>query len=966
MQFEKQDYQERCVGNIIRVLTDCDARNNDFGNLDLGKLDAAIDKLWQRENYTRFKKAKGRRRLDVLMETGTGKTFAYLKTIFEIEKTFGGKKFIIAVPRTAIKLGVIQNIRLTRDYFFNEYGKHLKYIDYPKDGLSKINHDFLRTEDLVVLITTHSAFNSEKNKINRTTETLFESGSVWQGIQAKEPIVIIDEPHLMKGAETQKGLDQLERSLQIRFGATFPNDKKDEAHHLSNVVYGLDSISAFRKYLVKGITVHTLIGGAEQGGLKISFTESRRKAFMTVYDINQVVHRKRIRLGEDIGTVTGLAEYKNVKAAKITQDKVYLDNRKVLEVGKGNYQLGEEETRRMVRATIEKHFAKEARLFQRGVKALSLFFIPNIADFRASEHNPKPRIKTVFEAEYRRQRAEILERITDRDYRQYLAGDFDDAGNLRVHQGYFSGDKVNTKDKKAGLNKDDVGVDMILNQKEKLLSFETPLRFIFSVWALQEGWDNPNVFTLCKLADTGKDTSRRQQVGRGLRIAVNQQGVRQTYAKLDEKEADFYDVNTLDVVVSGKEKEFIGSIQEEIQAASFSLVGDTITLDVLKGLELTDIESAFMITTLTTHGIIDQEGCVLSSVYEFLKSNREQIAIPDLTDERYREILRIFTDNRGLIKDGNQKTKQVKIRPNQWRKFKELWETINKKSKIAYRDIAEEAIIDEVAKRFDQENIVAETVKTVTRKYNAQEDRIETVEATKTGEVDFFRKQKFADFLESFVKREKFGFGFTVKLLNRLDTEKIKRNPKQAKERLLSILKDTIHGMILSRVSYEFSQTAIYPNGLQDEQGNSLAKIKGTLLGRDFDDSATPDHLLYDTVCFDSQIEKSIQQDDPAAVNGDTVTVFAKLPKISIPTPYKTYNPDFAYLIERQSGKKLFLVVEAKGYESESDIPQEEKRKIGYAEKFFQALQNELPDVKICYRKRTLADDLINILGEMK
>ena len=947
MLFEQQQYQTNCVEHIMQVLAACDVRNNNFDNLP-----RAIDTLWEAQKYRQFSKNDAKKRLDILMETGTGKTFTYLKTIFELHKQFGKKKFIIVVPRTAIKLGVIQNIKLTQAYFFQEYGRHLKFIDYPKDGLGKVQHDFLKTDDLIILITTNSAFNSNKNKINQITETLFENGSAWESIKAQKPIIIIDEPHLLKGVETQKGLDKLDNCLQIRFGATFPTDKKDAAHHLSNVVYSLDSISAFRENLVKGITVHTLISAVEQGSLKLSFTERKQKAYMVVYDINSVVERKRIRIGEDIGAKTGLKNYKNVRAVKILKDKVLLTNRETLEVSKGAYFLGDEETTQMIKTTIAKHFAKEEALFKKGIKTLSLFFIPNIADFRGDN----PRIKTIFEELYKAKRQEILQQTDNQAYKNYLQKDIDEAGQLQVHQGYFSGDK-GTKDKKEA-----DGVNLILNEKEKLLSFGTPLRFIFSVWALQEGWDNPNIFTICKLADTNKDTSRRQQVGRGLRIAVNQQGQRLTYKKLHEKQSDFEAINTLDMIVSGKEKEFIQQIQQEIQAASYSVVGDTLTLEVLKEKGLDDVETSLLFNTLFQHKIIDTENRIKSSVRNFLKNNRAKILIPNLTDDRYEQILNIFTDNRNLIKDGNRKTKKIKIKKEQWQSFKALWETINRKSKIVYKDIREDEIIDCIAQNFNRENIKPLIIKRISQKYDTQADKIITVEETQAGEVHFFKTKRFDDFINFFVKKEKLPFTFMVKLLNKIDTQKITNNPKQAQQRLLEILQATIHGSILTCVDYEFLETAIYPNELQNEQGHPKTQIPYTLLGKDFI-AETQNHLLYDTICFDSELEKEIQTTDPQRVNQDSVTVFAKLPKISIPTPYKTYNPDFAYLIEKQNGRQLFLVVEAKGYPNESAIPPEEQQKINYAKRFFKALQKQLPNTEIVYKTRINSQSLTNILN---
>ena len=983
MLFEKQDYQENCVANIVAILEECDVRNNDFSNLD-----KAVKNLWQKEKYTQFTQ-KNKNRIDVLMETGTGKTFTYLKTIFEINKNFDKKKFIIVVPRTAIKLGVIQNIKLTRDYFYREYKKYLKYIDYPKDGLSKIIQDFFKSDDLSILITTNSAFNSDKNRINqpnenitrnitRQQEKLFEIPSVWKDIKERNPIIIIDEPHLLKGKETQRGLEKLKDSLQIRFGATFPTDQKNQEHHLSNVVYNLDSISAFRKFLVKGITVHTLISDEEQGALKIISIESKQKKFTVVYDINKEIFTQTIRLGEDIGAKTGFKKYTGVKPTKINKEEIFLNNGETLQLAKsGNYQLGDQEIKAMVKTTIAKHFLKEQQLFQKGIKTLSLFFIPNIKDFRQDENNQQPKIKKFFEKEYLKQRQEILKnKKIDTEYKQYLEKDINEEGKLLVHQGYFSGDKVSTKDKNAGLNKDDLGVNIILNEKEKLLSFKTPLRFIFSVWALQEGWDNPNIFTICKLASTNKETSRRQQVGRGLRIAVDQNGNRFTYKKLAENENKFYQVNNLDVIVSHREKEFIKQIQHEIQNASYSLVGSVVTLDTLKSLEMSDDEAATVFNTLRRKKIINEKGNILFSIYNFLKDNRKELDITcefngmvKITDEQYEKILRIFQDNRNILKDGNKKTKHVTIRSNKWIEFKELWETINKKSKIVYKNIEEEKIIKSISETFNKENIAPIEVKLLTQKYDAQNDNIENKEESKIGNVNFFTIKKLEDFIDHFVKKEKFSFSFMVKLLNQIDRQKIKNNPEQAKKRLIEILKETIHGTILSSIEscidYQFLETTIYPNELQDTDTTEKTEIPYTLLGKNFTEDS-PEHNLYDTICYDSKIEKEIQENDPSKINDNKITVFAKLPKISIPTPYKTYNPDFAYLIEKKNKKKLFLVVETKGYDNENDIPDDEKNKIEYAKKFFKALQEQIPKIEICYKTRINRKSLGDLLKDCR
>lgn len=955
MQFEKQQFQEDCINNIVEILGNCDI-NNDFAGLP-----QAIRELNKNKGYHQFQ-TTDKKRLDVLMETGTGKTFTYLKTIFELNREFKQNKFIIVVPRTAIKLGVIQNIRLTDSFFFNEYKKHLKFIDYPKDGLTKIQNDFLKTDDLCVLITTNSAFNSEKNKINQRQETLFQFPSTWAAIHDKKPIIIIDEPHLLKGTETQKGLDKINNCLQIRFGATYPTDNKDKAYHLGNVVYSLDSISAFNEYLVKRIQVNTVFTAEEESDLKLISTQVHKNTFIVSYAINEVCHTTSIRKGDDIGTVTGLTHYQGISATNITSSYVALNNSTKLELIQGGYNLGEDEIRAMVQKTIRTHFDKEEKLFNEGIKTLSLFFIPQVADFRVNENNPTPRVKTIFEEVYQQIRQEIYNKTNNTDYKKYLEEDYDEEGKLKVHDGYFSGDKGSNDAKEAD------GVNLILNHKEALLSFRTPLRFIFSVWALQEGWDNPNVFNICKLAATTKDTSRRQQVGRGLRLAVNQQGRRLTYLHLKEQESPFYDINTLDMVVSAQEKEFIQSIQQEIQQASYSLVGDTLTLEQMKELGLSDIEAARLFTRLEDNNIINFEGKIQSSIYSFIKNNKNQLAALNLSDERYNQLLERFKENRQSVIDGNAPRKKVKIRTAQWQKFKQLWETINKNAKIVYRNIQEESIIDEVSKKFNNIDIPEITTYAKTELYDAHTDTITTVREdsdvyrTNATTSHYFNQQDINEYFDYIVKKEKIPMPFAIKLLNAINKEQFRNNPKKARELLLSMLKDTIHGTVIGKVEYQFLDTSIYHNSLQDKSGNLVENILYTNIGRYYTDETVPQNLLYDTVCYDSDIEKTSQQNDPPEVNDQTITVFAKLPSIGIPTPYKTYNPDFAYLVERQGKKQLFLIVEAKGYENSNDIPAQEQQKIDYAEKFFSALGAQLPDIEIQYKTRLNATLLNQLL----
>ena len=468
MLFEKQQYQQDCVENIIHAV-----EGVNFAEADFTAMSKNLEVLKEKNpTHRQFSIHPDRKRLDVLMETGTGKTFTYLQAILELHKRCGLKKFIIVLPRVAIKQGVIQNIRLTDEYFFNLYQRHINFIDYPKDGLGQIQSDFIDRDDLCVLITTNSAFNSEKNNINKTSEMFFQHGSTWNGIASCKPVVIIDEPHLLKGSETQKGLDKLTDSLMIRFGATFPIE---EANKLSNVVYVLDSISAFNQYLVKRIGVSTVYAGNQTEEVSITNIHARNK-FDFCFSRDGQPRRVTLYKGDDVGAKSGLDSYKGRVVTRISSSRVALSNGQTLE-GRIDYTLDDGEIRLMVREAIKRHFKKEERLFQLRIKALTLMFIPQIRDFRGEQ----PRIKTIFEEEYKSLRQNMFKETTNEEYQDWLERDYDESGRLCVHEGYFSGDRG------SGEEKERQGIDLILNDKEKLLSFDTPLRFVFSVWALQEG-----------------------------------------------------------------------------------------------------------------------------------------------------------------------------------------------------------------------------------------------------------------------------------------------------------------------------------------------------------------------------------------------------------------------------------------------------------------------------------------------
>ena len=367
------------------------------------------------------------------------------------------------------------------------------------------------------------------------------------------PIVIMDEPHRFEGNAFKTYFEGFD-NFYLRFGATFP--KKKDSLPLSNVAYVLDSISSFRQNLVKKIVVYTqdvientdtLIGIEKVGTVN--------KAIVSTLT-NGIIARRELGVG---------AVFNGKSIKKINKDTIVLADDAIEKV---DYSLSDESLRAMIKETIKIHFEKEQTLFEKKVKALTLFFIESDTSlFRGAN----PKVKNIFEEEYKNQYNKVVSKLDQTsDYYKYLQNDFDSDNNLLVHKGYFSGDKGNADEKVKE------GVDEILKDKKKLLSTDSPTRFIFSIWALQEGWDNPNVFTICKLSNQGSEISKMQQIGRGLRICVNQDLQRNTLKNLNDDQEEFWKINNLDVVVSSKEQGFVEAIQNEILSNSF-LISETFT-----------------------------------------------------------------------------------------------------------------------------------------------------------------------------------------------------------------------------------------------------------------------------------------------------------------------------------------------------------------------------------------------------
>ncbi|MCQ2636175.1 DEAD/DEAH box helicase family protein [Helicobacter pylori] len=972
MIFEKQDYQQECINNIIMLLDGFDFKRHDALNLKdcLSQFHAACE--------IPVKNVSGKLNVDILMETGTGKTFTYLNLIFALHKAYKQNKFIIFVSRKAILESVKQNIRLTKDYFYLEFKRHLKTYTYEgvKSPSNIINHYIKNQDELSVLLLTNSAIDKEGNILNKNSENLFNTKSIFENIADLKPISIIDEPHLLKGEAFGKYFGKI-GALYFRFGATFAKEKE---HALSNVAFCLDSISAFRNYLVKQIRIHSVKQDAQSPVLLNADSKNAKIAFYKAGILKQITLSK----GEDLGKIN--ASFNGVSLVKTTKDKVYLSDGTTLEK-ESSYKLTQDEISTLLEKAIDLHFKKEAFLFEQNIKALSLFFIPKIEDFRQIDNKGTPFIKTEFERLYKLKRASILTKENlSPSYREYLARDFDESGNLRVHQGYFSGDSVALNKGKKESSKENIeanDIKMILSEKEKLLSFQTPLRFIFSVWALQEGWDNPNIFTLIKLANSTSETSRHQQVGRGLRIALNQEGKRITHGFLKGNDNAFYKINYLDMLVSGEEVGFIEGLQKEIEASSFIGGGSTLDREILARLGLNERKINKFCDALETLNAVEFDETnnaykIIAPICEIMQNNEERIK-SFLSDEEYHAVLSAFkmaedpTNKRDQVINANQSQEKVKIRQNLAKEFKELWQTINAQSQLSYQNIQKTKLIESIAKAFNESQVVHEIITFESKRYDAKTNQIitESSSVLKVKNYANALQKEINALLLDFAKDERLPLKFTLELYNALNKEHFTNSPKKAFKLLKGIIKDKLHENLLSCVSYGFCQNAFSNTAfdktdpLYCEDGSPKTEIEKHKLGK-YKSAQTPSqNYLYDIIIYDSKIEEEVSKEGVQKVENKSIEVFAKLPKFKIPTPYKNYEPD-CLLLKDEKGAKIFFVCETKGYEKESDIPPDEKRKIEYAKKFFETLSENLKnakkEIRVVFATRINKQDLLNAL----
>ena len=915
--------------------------------------------------------------LDIEMETGTGKTYVYIKTMFELNKRYGWSKFIVVVPSIAIREGVGKSFRMLEDHFMEHYGKKARWFIYDSSRLKSLD-DFSSDAGINVMIINTQAFATSlkegaKNKESRIIYSKrddFASRRPIDVIAANRPIIIMDEPQKMEGEATQTALKRFLPLFVLNYSATH------KTKH--NMVYALDALDAYNKKLVKkiqvkGFEVKNLKGTSSYlyiDSIILSKTEPPMVKIDLEVNTKTGIHRKSMKFGkgDKLQSASGLAQYEGFDITEINPytDTITFLNGVTLRKGEVFGDSDELAMQRVqIRETIVSHFEKERELFARGIKTLSLFFIDEVAKYKHYGEDgevEKGVFWNIFEEEYTHILNENLS-LFDSDYQQYLRR----FNASEVHNGYFSIDKkgrsVNSEVKRGKDTSDDISAyDLILKNKERLLSFDEPTRFIFSHSALREGWDNPNVFQICTLRHANSATAKRQEVGRGLRICVDADGNRMDFETLGE---NVHELNKLTVIANESYSSFVSDLQRE-------------TRDVLRA-RPTKADEAYFTGKLVfvgdeKHAITAEEA---NSIRAYLWENdyiddKGQITEQykqDLTDGNLEQLpkkLRPMADGIQLLihalydssvavdnmfEDGNATViKDNKLNDNFAKaEFQALWKEIN--HKYAYtvhynsKELIEKAIISINA------NLEVNQLRYVV--VIGEQDTVDSFGGTTT------TSKRVSTVSTSTVKYDLVGEiarGATltrrtvVEILKGLRPQKLtmfQNNPEEFIRNVIKLIKEEKATMIVEHISYNLIDGK-YDSTIFTQEKQSQSPDKAY---------SSKKHIM-DYVFSDSKGEREFA----SALDGATeVCVYAKLPRsFQIPTPVGNYAPDWAIAFNKGTVKHIFFVAETKGSMESMELRGVEKAKIACARKLF----NDVSTSEVRYDTVASYEQLLNkVLG---
>lgn len=913
--------------------------------------------------------------LDIEMETGTGKTYCYIRSMFELHKHYGWSKFIVVVPSIAIREGVYKSLNMMADHFQEQYGKKARFFIYDSKALHHLE-SFSSNGGINVMVINVQAFNATGKDNRRIYDELdeFQSRRPIDVISRNRPILILDEPQKMGADKTLESLSNFNPLFILRYSATHKRNY--------NLVYRLDALDAYNQKLVKKITVK----GVEVQGLSgthgylylqdIIVSKSSPVARLEVEIETKNGFKREVRKvsqGDNLYDISNKAEQYNdryvVSDIDARDNSVTFLNGTKIHVGEALGHVDEKIMRTIqIRETIRAHIQKERQLYNQGIKVLSLFFIDEVAKYRQYDEDNNPvdgEYVQIFKEQYQQVLNEIEDLNLENDpYFDYLKAIEVD----RTHNGYFSIDKkskrlanpaIDKKAEEAQVSNDTDAYDLILKDKERLLSFEEPTRFIFSHSALREGWDNPNVFVICTLKHSDNVISRRQEVGRGMRLAVNKFGERMDANHFQGALGEIHKLNNLTVVTNESYKEFVSNLQSEIlntiqnrptQATPDYFKGKIFKLSDGSSVEVTELMAKQINKHLSKHDYIDDND-QLTPKYHEAKDQGTLAELPEslvaYTEQIHKLIDGLFDPKalEGIADDGNKKlTNNINQTNLERKEFQALWSCINRKAVYQIH--------------LDSEKLIEQSISAVERTAKERNNKfVETLsyklaEATQNDESTY----------EQVKAKEMFG-----KVTSKTEVANISIQSQVTYDLIGNIAEDTnLTRKTVARIlqginAAVFAQFKLNPEAfiremsriINEQQAKMVIQgLKYSPLDKTYPDneifvsndnislqSYKAERHIWEYVVTDSDVERKFVEELDGA---DEVVVYAKLPdRFQIPTPFGGYNPDWAIAFNKDKVRQIYFVAETKGSMLDADLKAKEKSKIESAKKFFATLNAE-------------------------
>lgn len=911
----------------------------------------------------------------VEMETGTGKTYTYIRSMFELNKEYGWSKFIIIVPSIAIREGVYKSFEVTQDHFQEIYQHKITPFIYNSSRPQDIEN-FASDSRISVMIINTQAFNATGKDARRIKMELDQFGSrkPIEILAQTNPILIIDEPQSVDGDKTLASMQDFNPLFTLRYSATHKVEY--------NKVFRLDALDAYNRKLVKKIQVKgiNLKGTTGTNGYlyleNIIVSKDKAPLAAVEYEVrNASGATKRIRQklskGANLFDLSGnMPQYKNQVIQEIDgyHNKIVINGLELF-AGEVIGDFYEQDFRRIqIRETIYSHLKKEKQLFDRGIKVLSLFFIDSVEKYKQynelGEEIPGDYAK-IFEEEYNKLRSEFLD-LFHQEYNEYLKES--DPSNVykgympsnyfsyierdsadKIHNGYFSIDKKNKMIdptvKRGKEDSEDISAyDLIMKDKERLLSFDEPTRFIFSHSALKEGWDNPNVFQICALKHSDATIRRRQEVGRGMRLCVNEHGNRLDFETVGEQ---VHEINRLTVIASESYEEFARGLQSEIAATLKDrpqkaevdfFIGKLVTDSFGQSIRLTEEASKKLNKFLYKNDILDDEDKITAEGKAKIESN--QVPLPENLEpfrEDITKLLKSIYTGDGINIENDRNNVEVAVNSNFHKKeFQDLWNRINIKS-IYEVKFDTDKLIEDSKNRINKDLHIAD------RSYEVKEGVLEqttkqkidnneaiqvTSRATKKLDTDVYTNTVY-DIIGEIVNATNLKRTTVVTILKKINPNQfylIRKNPEEFIAKCSKLINETKASLIINNIVYHktedrYDAKTVFTNSKESLRQTEILKKH-----------------IYDYLVSDSKVEKEFAS---ALEASEEVTVYAKLPKgFYITTPVAKYSPDWAIVFDKDKVRQLYFVAETKGTDNTNELKGIENLKIHCADEHFKEISN--------------------------